>query len=78
MASSAPAVLVEFYATWGSHCKAMTPVVEQLSEILEGSVKVVQLDIDSNQEAADTEEISGTPTFSLYQDGCQVWRHRSF
>lgn len=75
MKSSAPAVLVEFYATWCPHCKAMAPVVEQISEILEDSVKVVQLDVDMNQEAADAEEVNGTPTFILYKDGRQVWRH---
>lgn len=74
MKASAPAVLVEFYATWCPHCKAMAPVVEQISEMLEGQVKVVQLDIDANSEAADAEEITGTPTFILYKNGHEVWR----
>ncbi|MDE7466924.1 MAG: thioredoxin family protein, partial [Muribaculaceae bacterium] len=37
-------------------------------------VKVVQLDIDTNSEAADAEEITGTPTFILYKNGHEVWR----
>lgn len=74
MTRSAENVLVEFYATWCPHCKAMEPVVQQVGEMLEGKVKIVQLDIDSNTEAADAEEVTGTPTFILYRNGRQVWR----
>lgn len=74
MTASAKNVLVEFYATWCPHCKAMAPVVEEISEMLEGKVKIIQLDVDANSEAADAEEVTGTPTFILYKDGKQVWR----
>ena len=74
MTRSAQNVLVEFYATWCPHCRAMAPVVEQIGEMLEGQVKIVQLDVDTNAEAADAEEVTGTPTFILYKDGKQVWR----
>lgn len=74
MTRSAENVLVEFYATWCPHCKAMAPVVEQIGEMLEGMVKIVQLDIDENSEAADAEQVSGTPTFILYKNGKEVWR----
>lgn len=74
MTRSAENVLVEFYATWCPHCRAMAPVVEQIGEMLEGQVKIVQLDVDSNGEAADAEEVTGTPTFILYKNGKQVWR----
>ncbi len=42
--------------------------------MLEGQVKIVQLDVDANQEAADAESIDGTPTFIFYKNGRQVWR----
>ena len=74
MTRSAENVLVEFYATWCPHCRAMAPVVEQIGEMLEGQVKIVQLDVDTNGEAADAEEVTGTPTFILYKNGKQVWR----
>ena len=72
--TSQPLVLVEFFATWCGHCKAMEPVVQQVTEILEGKCKVQQLDVDLNQEVCDKEKISGTPTFILYKDGREVWR----
>ncbi|MDE5555136.1 MAG: thioredoxin family protein [Muribaculaceae bacterium] len=74
MTQSAQNVLVEFYATWCPHCRAMAPVVEQIGEMLDGQVKIVQLDVDKNSEAADAENVTGTPTFILYKDGKQVWR----
>ena len=74
MTQSAPNVLVEFYATGCPHCRAMAPVVEQIGEMLEGKVKIMQLDVDKNSEAADAENVTGTPTFILYKDGKQVWR----
>ncbi len=67
--------LVEFYATWCPHCKKMAPIVEQIKELLDGSAAVIQLDIDLNKEAADAENVSGVPTFILYSDGKEIWRH---
>ncbi|MDE6086740.1 MAG: thioredoxin family protein [Muribaculaceae bacterium] len=67
-------VLVEFFATWCSHCKAMEPIVQQVKEILDGRCLLQQLDVDLNQEASDSENVTGTPTFILYKDGREVWR----
>lgn len=71
---SSPVVLVEFFATWCGHCKAMEPVVKQVTEILEDKCKVQQLDVDLNQKVCDEEKIDGTPTFILYKNGKEVWR----
>lgn len=68
-------VLIEFYATWCPHCKRMMPVMEQVKELLEGSVSVYQLDIDSESEAADKAEVETVPTFIIYKDGDEQWRH---
>lgn len=68
-------VLVEFYATWCPHCKRMAPIVDQVKELLDGRANVVQLDIDRNQEAADASEVSGVPTFIVYKEGREMWRH---
>lgn len=69
-----PVVLVEFYATWCPHCRRMMPVIEQIKEMLDGTVDIYQLDIDRNQQIADEERITSTPTFIIYRDGKAVWR----
>lgn len=71
---STPVVLVEFYATWCPHCMRMMPVVDQIKEILADKVDIYQLDIDKNEELAETEQITATPTFIIYRDGKPVWR----
>ena len=72
--NSTKVVLVEFYATCCGHCRNMMPVVEQIKELLAGPVDIYQLDIDSNEELADIEKITSTPTFIIYKEGKPVWR----
>lgn len=68
-------VLVEFFATWCIHCAHMAPIVEQVKELLAGRAQVVQIDIDKYQEAASEAGVNATPTFILFKDGKEVWRH---
>lgn len=72
--NSAPVVLVEFYASWCPHCRRMMPVVEQVTELLDGSVPVYQFDIDKEKEKANEADIQSLPTFIIYRNGIQVWR----
>lgn len=70
-----PVVLVEFFATWCPHCRRMMPVVEQVKELLDGESAVIQLDIDENKELASEAQVDGVPTFIIYRDGNEMWRH---
>ncbi len=72
--NSTPVVLVEFFATWCGHCKRMEPVVQQISELLDGTVNIYQIDIDKNDELAADEGVTGTPTFIIYKNGKPVWK----
>ena len=72
---SAPVVLVEFYATWCPHCRHMMPVVDQLKKLVGDSVPVIQLDIDENEESANDAQVNSVPTFIVYRDGRETWRH---
>ena len=67
--------LIEFYATWCPHCHRMMPVVEEVKELLGDRAEVVQLDIDRNDEAATEAKAESVPTFIIYKDGTEVWRH---
>ena len=53
----------------------MMPVVDQVKELLDGSAAVIQLDIDENKELAQQEEVEGIPTFIIYSNGEEQWRH---
>lgn len=75
LTDKSPLVLIEFYASWCPHCQRMMPVVAQVKELLAGIAEVYQLDIDANQEAAEAAGAESIPTFIVYKDGKEVWRH---
>lgn len=68
-------ILVEFFATWCGHCQRMAPIVEQVKELMAGKAEVVQVDIDKYPEAASEAGVDATPTFILFKDGKEMWRH---
>lgn len=68
-------VLVEFFATWCGHCAHMAPIVDQIKQLVAGKAQVVQIDIDKYQDAASEAGVDATPTFILFKDGQEVWRH---
>lgn len=72
--NSTPVVLVEFFATWCSHCQKMDPIVIQIAQLLSGNVDVYQIDIEKEEDIAAKENVTGTPTFIIYKDGKPVWR----
>ncbi len=73
--SSSRVVMIEFYATWCPHCQRMMPVIAQIRELIGSSAEIYQLDVDQESEAAEAEGVNSTPTFIIYRDGKQVWRH---
>lgn len=72
--NSQKTVVVEFFATWCPHCQRMMPVVEQVKELVGDRARIVQLDIDENQDAAQDAYVQSVPTFIVYKDGKEVWR----
>jgi thioredoxin 1 len=67
-------VLVDFYATWCGPCKSLAPILSQVAKRLEGLVRVVKIDVDKNQELAQSLGIQGVPTLALFKDGRLLWR----
>ena len=72
--NSSEEVLVEFFASWCPHCQRMMPVVEQIKELLSGSVNVYQFDIDEYPQLASANGADSVPTFIIYRNGKEEWR----
>lgn len=73
--SSSIPVLVDFYADWCGPCKAMGPAIQAVGKDVEGKARVIKVNIDKNQAAAMQYDVRAVPTFIIFKDGRQVWRH---
>jgi len=69
---SATPVLVDFWAEWCGPCKAIAPVLEQLSGELAGKLKIVKVNVDEAPELAQQFGIRSIPTLFVIKGGTVV------
>lgn len=62
----------DFWATWCGPCRMQGPVVEQLSEELDGKVSFFKVDVDENQATAEKFGVMSIPTLIFFKDGKNV------
>lgn len=68
LASDVP-VIVDFWAPWCAPCKQVSPIVEQIARMREGSYRVVKVNIDEEPALAQQYEVQSIPMIALFRDG---------
>ena len=62
-------VLVDFWAEWCGPCRMLAPVVEEIAEEFDGSVKVGKVNIDEEPELANKYRVEFIPTLIVFRNG---------
>ena len=62
-------VLVDFWAPWCGPCRAIAPVLEELSGQYDGKAKIVKVNVDENQASAAQYGVRSIPNLLVFKDG---------
>ena len=67
-------LLVDFWAEWCGPCRAIAPVLEELSDDFDGKAHIVKINVDENGKLAGDYEVHGIPCLVIFKDGKEVER----
>lgn len=72
LSSATKPVLVDFWASWCGPCRALGPVVEQISAEMTDRLSVYKCNVDEEPDLATQFRIVSIPTLILFKDGKPV------
>ena len=69
VSSTSAAVIVDFWAEWCGPCKQIGPILEEISEEKQDTLKILKLNIDQNPQTPQKYGVRGIPTLMLFKEG---------
>ena len=67
-------VAVEFMSYGCEHCRALEPILQQVSEMMLSKAKLFRLNVELEPELAQAYKVDGTPTLIMFLNGKKVGR----
>lgn len=61
--------VVDFFADWCGPCKMMAPIIDELSEEFQGSVKIGKLNVDNSPSVTAKYRVMTIPTILFIKNG---------
>lgn len=71
-------VLVDFYADWCGPCKMAGPIVEQISNELDGKALICKVNVDNSPISSTKCGVSSIPCFVAFNNGIETERQVGF
>lgn len=62
-------VVVDFWAEWCGPCKALAPILDEISSEMSGRAAVVKVNVDEAADLAQQYGIRGIPTLIFFKGG---------
>ncbi len=62
-------VLVDYWAEWCGPCKAIAPILDEVSKDYDGRLQIAKMNVDENRDVPAKFGIRGIPTLMLFKGG---------
>ena len=67
-------LLVDFWAPWCGPCRALAPILGELSEEMSSVLAFAKINVDDNQEAPSKYNVRTIPCLIMFKNGQEIGR----